>query len=69
MNERAWWGFQMPCSLVYVPAESEAEARGVLAHHCYQGAPVGSFALVRTRVGTREAIAGLGRRAFRTEVM
>lgn len=56
LDERAWWVFQLPGSIAYVPAGSEEAARAVLRKTSYQGAPVDSWPLISTRVTSREAL-------------
>ena len=52
----AWWVFQTPGSVAYVPAASEQKARSALATHCYKDAPVDSWPLIATRVCSRAVL-------------
>ena len=52
----AWWAFQTPGSVAYVPAASKQKVRSVLATHSYKGAPVDSWPLIATRVCSRAAL-------------
>ncbi len=56
LDERAWWVFQTPSSVAYVPALTEQRARSVMAANAYPNAPVDAWPLVGTRVTSREAL-------------
>lgn len=53
-TERAWWMFDVPTGArVYVPANTEAGARTVLARHAYPMAPVDTWPCVGSRWASR----------------
>lgn len=54
---RHWFAIRLPESTAYVPARSIEAARMALARTSYKGAPVNSWPLVETYVGTRGELA------------
>jgi len=61
--ERAWWVFRLPHEAVaFVPANTEKDARDLLADICYRDAPVNEWPCSCSRWATRAAIVRSARR-------
>lgn len=56
-DDRAWWVFDVPLGAVaYVPANTEDDARRLLARHSYPNAPVHAWPCVGSRWTSRAAL-------------